>query len=180
MTTGPESPQPSEPDQPTQPTQPTQPSRPDQPTGEQPAPPVGYPGPEYSAPQGFYPPPGYGQAPPPVGYPGQPPMRPEDEKLWAIAAQLGPILLGFLAPLIIWLVFKDRSRFLDRTAKESLNFQLTVLLGYLVSAVLTLVLIGILGFIVIGIGSFVLMIIAAVKVASFEDYRYPLTIRFIS
>ena len=69
---------------------------------------------------------------------------------------------------------------MDRTAKESLNFQLTVLLGYLVSAVLTLVLIGILGFIVIGIGSFVLMIIAAVKVASFEDYRYPLTIRFIS
>ncbi len=168
MTTGPESPQPSDPNQPSQP------------TGEQPTPPIGYPGPHDGAPQGFYPPQGYGQAPPPVGYPGQQPMRPDDEKLWAIAAQLGPILLGFIAPLVIWLVFKDRSRFLDRTAKESLNFQLTVLLGYLVSAVLTLVLVGILGFIVIGIGSFVLMIIAAVKVASFEDYRYPVNIRFIS
>ena len=53
--------------------------------------------------------------------------------MWAIGAQLGGLLLGFVAPLIVWLVYRERSAFLDRTAKEALNFQLTILIGYLVS-----------------------------------------------
>ena len=52
---------------------------------------------------------------------GQPPMRPDEEKLWAIAAHLGPLVVGVIAPLVVWLVFKDRSAFLDRTGKEALE-----------------------------------------------------------
>ena len=123
------------------------------------------------------PPPGYGQQP--VYRPGQPPMRPDDEKLWAIGAHLGPIILGFIAPLIVWLVFKDRSAYLDRQGKEALNFQLTLLIGFIVSLVLVFVLIGFLLMAVVGIGGLVLMIVATVKVANHEDYRYPVNIRFI-
>ncbi len=40
--------------------------------------------------------------------------RPDEEKMWAIGAHLGPLLLGFVAPLVVWLVYKDRSPWLDR------------------------------------------------------------------
>jgi uncharacterized protein len=126
------------------------------------------------------PPPGYGQSGPPMGYPtAQAPMRPEEERMWAIGAHLGGIFLGFIAPLVVWLVFKDRSAFLDRTGKESLNFQLTLLIGYLVSFVLMIVLVGFLLFFVVWLGGIVLMVLATIKVASFEDYRYPFTIRLV-
>ena len=87
----------------------------------------------------------------PPGAVPQPPMRPEDEKLWAIGAQLGGLILGFVAPLIVWLVYRERSAFLDRTSKEALNFQLTLLIGYLVSFVLVCFVIGILAFFVVWI-----------------------------
>ncbi len=99
--------------------------------------------------------------------------------MWAIGAHLGPLLLGFVAPLVVWLVYKDRSPWLDRQGKEALNFQLTLLIAYLVSFVLMIVLIGFVLVFAVWVGSLVLMVLAAVKVASFEDYRYPVTIRFI-
>jgi uncharacterized Tic20 family protein len=100
--------------------------------------------------------------------------------MWAIGAQLGPLLLGFLAPLVIWLVFKDRSPFLDRTAKEALNFQLTLLVGFVVSSVLVLVLIGLVLLFAVWVTGIVFMVLASVAVARLEDYRYPVNIRFIS
>jgi uncharacterized protein len=130
-------------------------------------------------PPGYGPPaPGYGQAPPPVGgYSAA--LRPDEEKMWAIGAHLGGIILGFIAPLVIWLVHKDRSRFLDRQGKEALNFQITLLIGYVVSLVLTLVLIGLVLFFVVWLGGIVLMLLASIKAANFEDYRYPVNIRLI-
>ncbi len=148
---------------------------------EPPAPPP-YDGPPTGYPTGD--PTGYPTVPPtgyPTGYPtGQPPMRPDEEKMWAIGAHLGGLFLGFIAPLLVYLVFKDRSAFLNRTGKESLNFQLTLLVGYLISFVLMFVLIGFVTFFVIWVGGIVLMILATVRVASFEDYRYPVNIRFLS
>ena len=107
-------------------------------------------------------------------------MRPDDEKLWAIGAHLGPLLLGFIAPLIVWLVFRERSAFLDRTGKEALNMQLSYLIYFLVAGFSLILLIGLVLLPVVGIAWLVLMIVATVKVANFEDYRYPAIIRFIS
>ena len=118
--------------------------------------------------------------PPPQPYaPGPPPMRPDDEKLWAIGAHLGPLVVGVIAPLVIWLVFRERSGFLDRSAKEALNMQISYLIYFLVSGLSIILLIGLLLLPVVGIAWLVLMILATVKVASFEDYRYPAIIRFI-
>ncbi len=114
------------------------------------------------------------------GRPPQPPLRPDDEKMWAIGAQLGGLLLGFVAPLIVWLVYRERSAFLDRTAKEALNFQLTILIGYLVSFATVCFGVGILLFLLVWIGGIVFMILASIAVSRFEDYRYPINIRFIS
>ena len=115
----------------------------------------------------------------PPGAAAQQPMRPEDEKLWAIGAQLGGLILGFIAPLVVWLVYRERSAFLDRTAKEALNFQLTLLIGYLVSFVLACFLIGFVLFFVVWIVGIVFMVMAAMAVSKFQDYRYPVNIRFI-
>lgn len=99
--------------------------------------------------------------------------------MWAVGAHAGGILVGFIAPLVVWLVFKDRSPFLDRTGKESLNFQLTLLIGYVVSTVLIIALIGLLLIFVVWVVGIVLMVLATIKVANYEDYRYPVNIRFI-
>ena len=107
-------------------------------------------------------------------------MRPDEEKLWAIGAHLGPIVLGVFAPLIVWLVFRDRSAFLDRSAKEALNMQLSYLIYFLVAGFSLILLIGFVLLPVVGVSWLVLMIVASVKVANVEDYRYPAIIRFVS
>jgi uncharacterized Tic20 family protein len=89
-------------------------------------------------------------------------------------------VLGFLAPLIVWLVFKDRSPFLDRTGKEALNMQLSYLLYFFAAGLTVLVLIGLFLLPLVGLAWLVLMIVATVKAANLEDYRYPAIIRFIS
>jgi uncharacterized Tic20 family protein len=128
-----------------------------------------------------------GQTPPPGSYPpGQPgypmvrPLRPDEEKLWAVAAHLGPLLLGFLAPLVVWLVFKDRSQYLDRTGKEALNMQISYMLYGLVAGISIILLVGLLLLPAVGLAWLVLMIVATVKVANHEEFRYPAIIRFVS
>ena len=107
-------------------------------------------------------------------------MRPDEEKLWAIGAHIGPIVLGFVAPLVVWLVFKDRSRFLDRHGKEALNMQISYLIYFAVASVTLFVLIGLILLPIVGIAWLVLMVIATIKAANLEDYRYPAILRFIS
>jgi uncharacterized protein len=101
-------------------------------------------------------------------------------------------ILGFVAPLVVWLIRKDEDPYTEHHAKEALNFQLTVLLAIVAFTVLLIpgLIIGIL---TLGIGLvlgavavaaatvawFVLPIIATVKASNGEGYRYPLTIRFV-
>ena len=107
-------------------------------------------------------------------------MRPDEEKLWAVGAHLGPLLLGFIAPLIVWLVFRERSAFLDRTAKEALNMQLSYLIYFLVAGFSLILLVGLVLLPAVGIAWLVLMIVATTKVANLEDYRYPLIFRLVT
>lgn len=102
-----------------------------------------------------------------------------DEKTLAMLAQLLGIFTGFLGPLVIYLVAKDDQPFVKHHAAESLNFQLTVLIGYIVSFVLMIVLIGFLTFAVIWIGALVLSIMATVAANRGEWYRYPVNIRMV-
>ncbi len=109
------------------------------------------------------------------------PEADSDSRAWAVAAHLLPwVGLGFLGPLIIWLIKRDESPFVEEHAREALNFQISFLIYMIVSALLMLVVIGFFLFIGIAIFGFVVMIIAAIKAANGERYRYPLTIRFIN
>jgi uncharacterized Tic20 family protein len=149
--------------------------------GPPPPPPQGPPPPP-QVPPGGGPPAG---GPPPGGPPGQPPLRQDQERLWAMLSHLlsfvaAYIALGFLAPLVILLVFGQRSGYVRAHAVESLNFNLSWLLYAVVAIILSFVVIGIPILIALGIAYLVLVIIAAVRANNGELYRYPLTIRFIS
>lgn len=108
------------------------------------------------------------------------PMRPDEEKLWAIAAHLGPLVLWVIAPLVVWLVFRDRSRFIDQHAKEALNMQISYTIYFVVSTISIILLVGIILLPVVGVAWLVLMIVATVKAANYEEYRYPLILRLVS
>ena len=103
----------------------------------------------------------------------------ESERMLAILAHVLTFLAWLFAPLIIYLVKKDESSFVREHAKESLNFQLTQMIVYFVCFLLLLVIIGVLGFIVVGFYQLVLVIVATIKAADSQLYRYPFTIRFI-
>ena len=121
------------------------------------------------------------QVPPP---PGPAPLTPDQERLWAMLAHLlsfvaAYLFLGFVAPLIVLLVFGPRSAFVRANAVESLNFNLSWLLYGVIGVILAFVLIGFLILIVLGIAYLVLVILASVKANNGEVYRYPAIIRFV-
>jgi len=122
------------------------------------------------------------QVPPP---PGQGQLQPEQERLWAMLAHLlsfvaAYLALGFVAPLVVLLVFGPRSAYVRAHAVESLNFNLSWLLYAIVGGILLIIGIGVLILIVLGIAYVVLVIIASVRANNGQLYRYPLTIRFMS
>ncbi|NEC93586.1 DUF4870 domain-containing protein [Streptomyces sp. SID12501] len=109
-------------------------------------------------------------------------MRPDEERTWAILAHVLPLLgLGFVPPLVVWLVFRGRGPFLEHHAKESLNFQLASLVALALAAVVAVVTFGLLSPVLLGVlvAWVVLGVLAAVAASRWEWYRYPLTIRFV-
>ncbi|MFV2143315.1 MULTISPECIES: DUF4870 domain-containing protein [Isoptericola] len=123
----------------------------------------------------------YGQQPPQQPYGQQPggPVSPSDERTWSIVAHAGGILVGFVAPLVVWLIFKDRSQRLNDQGKEALNFQLTLLLAYVVGSVLTIILIGGLILFAAWVCAIIFGILGAMAASRDELYRYPFKITFI-
>ena len=84
-----------------------------------------------------------------------------------------------LPSLIIWLVFKDRGTFTNTEAKEALNFQITLIFGYIISAILWIVFVGYLLTWVVWIVGVVFSIIAFLQAKDGKHYRYPFAIRLI-
>ncbi len=119
---------------------------------------------------------------------------------WSIAAHLSGLgiglltgaMLGFVGPLVVWLMRRDEDPFTEHHAKEALNFQLTVLVALIASVVLAIPAV-IVGVLTLGLGLvafallalvglvlwFVLPIVGTVRAGNGEGYRYPVTIRFI-
>ena len=97
----------------------------------------------------------------------------------AMLCHLGGALLGFLVPLIIWLIKKDQSKFVDDQGKEALNFHITLLIGHVIGGVLICFTFGLINFAVWVLG-IVFGIIGAMAANRGERYRYPFAIRMIT
>ncbi len=84
-----------------------------------------------------------------------------------------------LGPLIVWLIKRGDSPEIDAHGKESLNFQISMLLYTLISGVFCLILIGFVFIALLWVLNAVFVIIASIQASDGKFYRYPMTIRFI-
>jgi uncharacterized Tic20 family protein len=110
-----------------------------------------------------------------------------DLRTWNVLCHASA-LLGFffpwaghiLAPLIVWLVKRGDSPEIDAHGKESVNFQLSMLIYSVISGILCLVLIGFVLLAILHVLNVVFVIIASIRASEGNFYRYPLTIRFLN
>src|SRR5262245_46147146 len=130
------------------------------------------------------------QQPAQYGY-AQVPASTQTDRNWAAASHWGTLVaawfaMGFLAPLLIMLTVGNQSPFVRRHAVESLNFQISLLIYSAVAVVFSIITIGLGLLIVIPaalvvlVAALVFLIQASIKASNGEDYRYPLTLRFVS
>ena len=124
------------------------------------------------------------QTPPPQSA-GQPPAgAPLDDaqtRQWAGLAHLGGIL--WIVPgLIIWLVFRERSGFVNQEGKKAVNFQITLLIALIVITILNIVLPSFLVSLLqlaVWIVSLIFSIQGYQAVQRGQAYRYPFSLELI-
>jgi uncharacterized Tic20 family protein len=121
-------------------------------------------------------------------------MSAEQERTWATISHavagaamiLSAGTLGFVAALVIYLVYKDKGPFVRQHAADAVNIQLNALLWAVVLAVVGFVLLIVLvGFLlwallaVVPVVATALHVIGAIKAYNGEQHWSPLTIRFV-
>lgn len=113
---------------------------------------------------------------------------------WAAAAHLSMLvglvgIPGLLGPLVLWLIKKGESDFFDAQAKEALNFSISLAI-YIVAIVSLIVIVSInesvaaivffsLALVALLIVGVILPVVAGVRAANANSYRYPLTLRLV-
>ena len=120
----------------------------------------------------------------PLPPPPPAPSASSDIRTWCVLCHAAALLglffhfLGhLLGPLIVWLVKRGDSPEVDAHGKESLNFQISMLIYDAIAAILCIVLIGIPILIALWVLNTVLVIIASIQASEGKFYRYPITIR---
>jgi uncharacterized Tic20 family protein len=111
--------------------------------------------------------------------------REKEERPWAMACHLAAFVgfataIGFvIGPLVVWAIKKDEYPLVDDQGKESLNFQISMLIYALLLLPSVMLGIGIPLAALWAVAGFVLIIVASARASKGERFRYPLTIRFI-
>lgn len=110
----------------------------------------------------------------------------DQENTWAMAVHLSTLLGGLFpfsnifVPLIIWQVKKNEMPSLEKHAKSAINFQISMLIYLIISAVLALVFIGIFGIIAIILIDIIFTIKVALAARDGKIVSYPLSINFFT
>jgi uncharacterized Tic20 family protein len=113
-------------------------------------------------------------------------MSDPNERTWVVACHAAA-LLGFIAPgaghilpvLLVWLMKRGESPAVEEHGKESLNFQISMLLYSIIAGILCLLLIGFALLVILHVVNLILVIIASMKASEGTLYRYPLTLRLL-
>lgn len=114
-------------------------------------------------------------------------MSPGEERTWATLAHVVPAValplsagtLGFVASLVVYLLYKDRGPFVRAHAANSLNVQIMTLVYLAISAVLFLVFIGFLLYPMVIVVAIVYHVIGALRANDGQWWSPPLTPRFV-
>ncbi|ROO83629.1 hypothetical protein EDD29_1136 [Actinocorallia herbida] len=144
-----------------------QPGAPAQPYGQQR---FGQPGP-VPPPPPFFPPPGVPQAPGGWG----PHPQASEERTWALLGHLGQFVIGLFAPLIVYLVYKDKGQFARWHGAQGLNLGITAVAYTVILIPVSFITFGLgaLLYFPLGAVEIVFLIIGAVKASQGEWYRFP-------
>jgi len=109
----------------------------------------------------------------------------ESEQTWAILTHASGLLglvvpLGnILGPLLLWLIKREESAFVDESGKAALNFQITWTLLLFLALLSLVVGIGLLLVPAVALAWLILVVIGTARASDREVYDYPLTIEFI-
>lgn len=86
---------------------------------------------------------------------------------------------NIIGPLVMWQMKGKESGFVNQHGKESLNFQLSMLIYFIIAGILTLVAIGFLLLMILAVINLIFLIIASIKANDGAEYRYPMKITFL-
>ncbi|MFC4735367.1 DUF4870 domain-containing protein [Bacillus daqingensis] len=102
-----------------------------------------------------------------------------EDKLLAGLIYITSFFFPIIAPLVIWIIRKNDSVFVDYHGREYFNLFISYFVYSVIAGILTLILIGWIILSVLGIALIILTIIGAVKAITGETYRFPLIFRLI-
>jgi uncharacterized Tic20 family protein len=111
----------------------------------------------------------------------------KNERQWAMGCHLiglcGVIVplpaAGLIGTLVLWLLKREDGFFIDDQGKESLNFQISLLIYAFACLLLTFIGIGLLLLFPLAVFGFVCIIMAAIKASEGSAFRYPACIRLV-
>ncbi|WP_454084960.1 DUF4870 domain-containing protein [Georgenia sp. Marseille-Q6866] len=123
----------------------------------------------------------------PYGYPpyGQQPYASSDDRTIAVLAHLSPLiglvltatLLSFLAPLVVWFIWRDRGPLVRNAAASAFNFNVTVWVANIAAIICAFTFFLLPVAIFLWVGAFVAQLVLSIKGAIAanrgEVYRYP-------
>ncbi|MEI6350562.1 MAG: DUF4870 domain-containing protein [Verrucomicrobiota bacterium] len=124
---------------------------------------------------------------PPAGTPEYSATLPtKEERTWAMAAHLSALAfhlfpLGghIIGPLVIWLIKRDSSDYIDDQGKEALNAQISFTIYSAIAAVFVIILVGFAFLFALWLADIILIIVAAIAANEGRRYRYPMIFRLV-
>ncbi|MDR3250093.1 MAG: DUF4870 domain-containing protein [Tannerella sp.] len=99
-----------------------------------------------------------------------------DERTFAALMHASQFMTSFILPLVLWLLFKDKSRYIDAHGKKILNFEMSYAI-YTVALCLTCI--GLFAVPVVAVAMLVFIVIGIIKALNGETWTYPLSIPFL-
>lgn len=114
-----------------------------------------------------------------------------DERTLAVAAHLSAIVamvvsagwLSFVGPLVVWLLFRDRSPFVRRSAAGSFNFNLWAwvisVVAWVCAFTVVLLPLAVVLWVVAGLMTVICHVLGAVRASRGVLYTYPVQLRVL-
>ncbi len=84
-----------------------------------------------------------------------------------------------IGPLIVWLVKKEEMPLVAEHGRKSLNFQLTMMIAYIVCFMLMFVVVGVILLPLVALFSLIMVVVSAIKANDGKEVKYPMAIEFI-
>ena len=109
----------------------------------------------------------------------------KEQRTWAMFCHLSALaglLFPFgsvIGPLIVWLVKKEEMPLDAEHGRKSLNFQLTMMIAYIVCFMLMFVVVGVILLPLVALFSLIMVVVSAIKANDGKEVKYPMAIEFI-